>query len=952
MSKYVEPQNKSFPELEEEILKFWKDNDVFKKSVESRPENNLYVFYDGPPFISGLPHYGHLLGSIAKDIIPRYWTMKGKRVKRVWGWDAHGLTVENKVQKELGIQNRRDIESFGLDEFTKACYEYTSKISSEWSWYIDRIGRWVDMDHAYKTLDQTYMESVMWAFKELHDKGLIYEGVRTSLYCTVCGTPVSNFEIAMDNSYKDVEDPAITVKFKIKTSGEFEGVYLLAWTTTPWTIPSNRALVVNSDASYIIVEYDGSKYLVAKERVGDIFKDLDIKIGSEFSIKGSDLANLGLEYEPPYKFYKGDKDKEQNEFKIYSDLLMANVSEGTGIVHCAPGFGEIDTELGQNWGLTIMMSIDDEGNFVQGDVSDNPYVGMFYKKADKYIVEDLKNRNLLFKADRIVHRFPYHDRCNTNLIQKAQSSWFVNVAALKEGMVKTNEHINWVPEHLKHGRFGKNIEMSPDWCISRSRFWATPMPVWESSDGDRIVVSSIKEIEELSGQKVKDLHRPYIDEIIIKKDGKEYKRRSEVLDSWFEAGSMPYAQIHYPFENKEEFEKNFPGDYIVEYVGQVRAWFHVMHVLSNALFKSNSFKNVISTGVMAGNDGRKMSKSYGNYTDPKEILQTVGGDALRLYLMNSPLMLGGDSNFDDNELKNKSRNVLNPLWNSAKYFLIYAKLNDWDPSKLVDSNNILDRWIISRLHETIKGFSKNIEKYQVPSAVKPIEDFSSDLSNWYVRRSRDRISVGDNEALSTLYTVLSVFAKASAPIIPFLSEKIYQSVCVDAGFGDFESVHLCNYPSYNEKLMIDSADMEIVKNISALGNAIRKEKMLPIRQPLTDMTVYNVAELSDEYVQIILDELNIKAIKFERSDDSDEVRVTINTNITDDLLLEGISREIIREIQKLRKEAGVNWDDLVDVIYPNKENYEKAVKIYADDIKSKTLSKNLELGSEFSIKGP
>jgi isoleucyl-tRNA synthetase len=981
--KFKEPQNKTIVDFEADVSNFWNEHKVFEKSVNERSADNLYIFYDGPPFISGLPHYGHLLGSIAKDIIPRYWTMKGKRVERVWGWDAHGLTVENKVQKELNIPNRRDIENYGLDRFTQACYEYTSRISGEWKWYIDKIGRWVDMENAYKTIDQNYMESVMWAFKQLYDKGLIYEGTRTSLYCTTCGTPVSNFEIAMDNSYKDMEDPAVTVKFKV-IDGKFKDAYILAWTTTPWTLPSNRALVVNPNEHYKITEYNGEKYLVAETRSKEVFKNIpDYELGSipeETMIMGKEL--VGLEYEPLYWIY-GQIDEEEKEFRVYADSLMANVEEGTGIVHCAPGFGEVDTEVGGNNGLKPMQTIDDEGHFVdfhnvsgegflivkssresvEGETGSrkmdgNFLSGLYFKKADKYIMEDLEKRGLMFKNEKIVHRFPYHDRCNTRLIQKAQSSWFVRISQFKDQLLKNNENINWMPEHLKQGRFAQGIEQAPDWCVSRTRFWATPMPVWESADGDRIVVSSVKEIEDLSGQKVKDLHRPYIDEIVLKKDGKEYKRRPEVLDSWFEAGSMPYAQVHYPFENEKKFKENYPGDYIVEYIGQVRAWFYVMHVLSTALFGSNSFRNVISTGIMAGNDGRKMSKTYGNYADPKEILNTVGGDALRLYLMNSPLMVGNNANFDDNELRNKSRNVLNPLWNSAKFFLIYANLNNWDVSQRVESENVLDKWILGRLNSTVKLFAENIEAYNVPKAVEPIEAFVDDLSNWFVRRSRDRISDGDKEALSTLYEVLVEFSKAAAPIMPFISENIYQHLKTDEMK---ESVHLESYPLVNEKYSAYSKsldeDMILVRKICSVGSALRKEHNVPVRQPLMEIVVVKDMSLTSDLFELIKDELNVKEVKFSTSSLAGNykekgeggLKVQLNMEINEELEVEGYMREFIREVQKARKDAGVAWDAMVKVEYKPEEKYKKALSKFEKEIKDKTLVENFVIGEAFKV---
>ncbi len=959
MAKFKKPNEQTIPQMEADVLKFWKENKIFEKSIDSRPADNRYVFYDGPPFISGLPHYGHILGSIAKDIIPRYWTMKGKKVERLWGWDAGGITVENKVQKELGIENRKDIEKYGLDKFIQACYSYTDRISGEWEWYVDRIGRWVDMKNAYRTTDTAYMESVMWAFKTLYDKGYIYEGVRTSLYCTTCGTPVSNFEIAMDNSYKDVEDPAVTVKFPITTEGKFKSANILAWTTTPWTLPSNRALVVDGTAEYLLVESDGEKFIVAAARLENVFSDREYKVLE--TIQGSDL--IGLDYTPPYTFYKS----KEGEFKVYDFEGMANMEEGTGTVHSAPGFGEVDTDMGRHYGLTIMLTVSDDGSMLAGDAGENPFAGMFYKKADKFIMEDLISRGLMFKQEKIKHRFPYHDRCNTNLIQRAQKSWFVNVKDMKADLLKQNENINWVPSHLKEGRFAIGIEQAPDWGISRSRFWATPMPVWKSEDGDIKVVSSVEEIERLSGQKVKDLHRPYIDQIKFSIDGKEYKRIPDVLDSWFEAGSMPYAQLHYPYENVDKFEQNFPGDYIVEYIGQVRAWFYVMHVLSTALFGTNSFKNVVSTGVLAGNDGRKMSKTYGNYADPKQLIESIGGDALRLYLMASPLMVGENANFDDNELRNKSRGVLNPLWNSVVFFLIYAELNNFEfNSGDEKSDNVLDKWIKVRLDQFLAEFANSMESYLIPPAVRSVEEFVDDLSNWYVRRSRERISSGDLESLRTLYQVLVRFAKGAAPLIPFMAESMYQQLVVlpDSTNGEKEeSVHLTFYPEYDKDAGENNKDlveyMNSARTIASLGNAIRKKNQLPVRQPLSEMYVKGEKlTLPNEFLEIIKDELNIKEIVFSETMPKGEnwlsakeghLEAFLNKEVSEELEIEGAAREMIREIQKLRKETNVAWDAKITVEYPENELYKKAVEKFSEDIKSKALVTEMNVGKEFKI---
>ncbi len=932
--------------MENDVLDFWKSQNIFEKSVDKNSVDNAYVFYDGPPFISGLPHYGHLLGSIAKDVIPRYWTMKGKRVERVWGWDAHGLTVENKVQARLGIKNRRDIEKFGLEKFTEECYKYTSEISAEWAWYVDKIGRWVDFENAYRTTDQSYMESVIWAFKQLYDKGFIYEGIRTSLYCTTCGTPVSNFEIAMDNSYKDYEDPAIIVQFKVLTEGKFKGDYILAWTTTPWTIPSNRALVVDPKEDYIVFESEvpGNRYICAKKRLEAVIGDSKHTVLEEF--KGLEL--LGLDYEPPYRFFKSN----DREFKVYDFEGMVNMEEGTGIVHSAPGFGDIDTQMGRHYGLQIMMTIDGEGCFVQGNAGENPFVGMFYTKANPVITEDLEKRDFLFDSSKIVHRVPYHDRCNTILIQKAQNSWFVNVQQLKSQLIENNKDINWVPEHIKEGRFKIGIEQAPDWCISRTRFWATPMPVWESEDGERVVIGSIKELEELSGKKVENLHRPYIDEITFTKNGKLFKRRTEVLDSWMEAGSMPYAQIHYPFEHKDKFEKNFPGDYIVEYIPQVRAWFYVMHVLSTALFGTKSFKNVVCTGTMAGNDGRKMSKTFGNYADPKDVLNKYGGDALRLYLLGSPLMVGENANFDELDIKNKLQRTLNPLWNSYKFFETYATANNWTAGKTSTSTHILDVWIKLRLSQTIKSISENLESYTTPPAVRVVEDFVDDLSRWYVRRSRDRVSGGDNEALSTLYQVLLQLTHAIAPIIPFLAESMYLGLQKFDSTLKEASIHLRSYTDFSfnsesQQNILD--DMETAKKIASQALSARTESGIAVRQPLAKISVLGVVPLTKEYDQLIKDEVNVKAVEWvdakQSEEEKAELKVILDTTITEELKIEGIARELVRAIQDLRKEKGLTVNQKVKVTYPATPENTKAVQVFGEEISQKVGATELVSGN-------
>lgn len=674
----------SFPNLEADITQFWKDNGTFKKSVNQRPVENPYRFYDGPPFITGTPHYGSLLSSIVKDTVGRYWTMQGKRVERVWGWDCHGLPIEEKVQKKLGINSNKEVEQIGVKKFIDECYAYTAETSAEWDWYIDRIGRWVDMDRAYRTMDQDYMESVMWVFSELYRKGLVYEGKRVSLYSWKLGTPISNFEVAMDDSYQEVNDPAITVKFKIATEGDLKDVNILAWTTTPWTIPANMALAVRNDIDYVLVSQHDEAYIVAKNRLETVFKGKgEYTLLREF--KGTEL--VGLSYIPPFPEYYYQKFGDKNHKVYHADFITD--TDGTGIGHEAPEFGDVDYQLAKEHGIHISNAMDEEGRYTN-EIFD--YVGTHYldldhpeKGANKINIERMKANNSLFKLEGITHRVPFCPRSGTPLMQKAQKSWFIDIQNNKEALKNANEEIYWFPEHLKHGRFAKGLDSAPDWCISRTRYWGAPMPVWigrdaQGTEKDRKVFASRAEIEAESGMKIVNLHKPYIDDITWTANGLTYTRIPEVLDVWMDSGSMPYAQMHYPFDNQEAMEASFPADFIAEYVGQVRAWFYVMHVLGVLLKGKPAFKNVITTGVIYGTDGRKMSKSFKNYPDPRGTIEQYGADAIRFYLTNTPLMTGGDIDFSEDGIVDAIKRVILPLWNTYSFFTTYANIDGWKPA--------------------------------------------------------------------------------------------------------------------------------------------------------------------------------------------------------------------------------------------------------------------------------
>ena len=925
MSKFnnIAP-NINFPLMEEEITSFWKKEKIFEKSVDQRPADNAYTFYDGPPFITGTPHHGSLLPSIAKDVIPRYWTMKGKKVKRVWGWDCHGLPAENKVEERLGLKSKKDIETIGIKKYIEECYSYVQNVSQEWPWYIDHIGRWVDFENAYKTMDLNYMESVIWVFSQLYKKGLIYKGRRTSLFCPRCSTPLSNFEIAMDNSYKEVEDPAIFIKFKLKNQNS----YIIAWTTTPWTLPGNLALAINKDQDYVEVKVENENLIFAKNRLEGVLGKQEYQLIKEY--KGADL--IGLNYEPLYNYFETGV----NDYQIYHADFVS-MTDGSGIVHIAPGFGEDDSVLGKDKKLSIIDHVNDEGKIIDKVI---PFAGLFVKKADPLIIEDLKNRNLLFKEEKISHSYPFCYRCNTPLIYKSQTAWYLNVQSVKPDMKETNQKINWIPEHIKDGRFGQGIETAPDWCLSRSRYWASPIPVWECECGERYVPESIADIEARSGQKVNNLHKPDIDQVIIKCDkcGKDVHRVPEVLDCWFESGSMPYASKHYPFENKEQTEKEFPADYIVEYIGQTRGWFYTLHVLSNSLFKSQAFKNCVVTGVIMGTDGRKMSKLLKNYPDPKIIIQKYGGDAYRLYLMSSVVMLGENVNIDEKEFEERVKGTLLPLWNSLKYLTTYANMHDWSPdlNSQTESQNILDQWMLGKVNQLTKDFAAGLENYNIPGSVRLVTPFIEDMSRWYIRQSRDRFVDGDKEALQTLWQTMLQFIKTVAPLIPFITEYFYQNLLLPFDKNASESIHLEKYPQAGKIDQSIFEKMDIVRQICEQGNMIRKTQNISTRQPLAKITIASSQkiELDENFLSIIKNELNVKDAEIVLG--KENLLITLDTNITPQLKAEGDARDLIRQIQSLRKENQLDLKDKINIFAPQwPQNFET-------EILSKTLGQKIE----------
>lgn len=931
--KYKSGERRRAIEYEKALVDWWKENKIFEQSVENRPAHCSYVFYDGPPFITGKPHHGTLLSSIVKDAVPRFFTMNGKRVERRWGWDCHGLPAENFVEKQLGITDRRDIGTkISLENYILTARDSMVANSETWRSTIDRIGRWVDFDNSYRTMNKDFMESVWWAFKTLYEKGKIYEGRKVLMYDTKFATPVSKAEVTMDNdAYQVVTDPSAYVKFKVVESGHAleSSTYLLAWTTTPWTLPANMCLAVNPEMDYGYYEVDGDTLILALERAKVLFPELKpVK-----AVHGTAL--VGKKYEPIIEVADSlfDLGLRGNDGTIRRDETYTVLAgdfvtseNGTGIVHIAPAYGEDDYALCQKHAVDFVDCLDENGYYLpemhkvlnELGVRDTDENGIQVWAGNKFIAKILEERGIIYKIEYIQHEYPFNPRSKERIIYRAFPSWFFDIENSKSLMLEENENINWFPEYLKHGRFEKNIEAAPDWNLSRDRFWATAMPVWKGDKGTVKVVGSYDELFELSGVRLDDYHRPWVDEIEFDIDGEHFKRIEKVLDCWFESGSMPFAQLHYPFENKEKFEANYPADFIVEYVGQVRAWFYYVHAVNTALFGHNAYKNVITTGTLAGNDGRKMSKSLGNYTDPNELMDKFSADSLRFLLLSSPVLAGEDFALLDKDVSDVNRK-LSMVWNVYDFFTTYAEVDGVDSDELANfademfgatckAKNPLDRFIVSRMYQLRDEITEGMEKYNIPVALSGVLPFIDDLSNWFVRRSRRRFFKTDDkddkkEAYVTLYYVLVYLSKILAPFVPFMAEELYQKITQSS-----DSVHLLDWPAAGE------IDIEVLENMARTreiiteGLALRMQKsdmeeQIKVRQPLSEMT-YGGEALPELYEQIIADEVNVKKVTHADV-------ISLNKAMTPELVEEGFVRELIRAVQNVRKNAGLSVDDRI-----------------------------------------
>ncbi len=1009
----VDPQP-NFPAIETETLKFWQEDNTFVASVEQHPStgdaSNEFVFYDGPPFANGLPHYGHLLTGFVKDAVPRYQTMRGKRVERRFGWDCHGLPAEAEAERQLGISGTQAITDYGIDKFNDYCKVSVLQYTADWERYVTRQARWVDFTNDYKTLDTSYMESVMWAFKALWDKGLIYEGFRVLPYSWALETPLSNTETRMDDAYKMVQDPALTVAFVLES-----GDNLLAWTTTPWTLPSNLALAVAPDVDYVRVRHDDKVYVLAEARLAAYAKELD---GAEVlgTVRGSEL--VGQRYAPLFPYFADHA----GAFRVFGGDFVTT-EDGTGVVHMAPGFGEDDYQVCKDNGIELVVPVNSRGEFTQ-EVPD--YAGIQVFEANPLIIRALKERGVVLRHETYDHSYPHCWRTGKPLIYKALSSWFVNVTAVKDRMVALNQEIRWVPEHLKDGSFGKWLENARDWNISRNRFWGSPIPVWRSDNPEypRIdVYGSVAELERDFGVKVADLHRPVVDDLVRPNPddptGKSMMRRvPEVLDCWFESGSMPFAQVHYPFENQEWFEQHNPGDFIVEYIGQTRGWFYTLHVLATALFDRPAFSTCVSHGIVLGADGQKMSKSLRNYPDPMGVFDSYGADAMRWYLLSSSILRGSDFAVTEEGIRDTVRQVMLPMWNSWYFLSLYANAEGKSGKVDYSSDNVLDTYIFSKLHHLVNDTTVSMDAYDLFNACQQVRTFLDVLTNWYIRRSRNRFWAGDQQAIDTLHTVLDVLTRVAAPLLPLITEQVY------IGLTGNRSVHLTQWPVAadipvdNELVVV----MDQVRDVCSTTLSLRKSHSRRVRLPLASLTVASPLALGlQPFVSIITEEVNVREVKLTADvagvarhelqvvpaalgprlgGDTQKVIVAVKKGdwkqqgdvvvaggyelqpheyqlkllaavgdaestassalpdglgvvlldiaLTPELLAEGTARDIVRIVQQTRREADLAVSDRIHLILGLPDEVAQQVAPFTDYICAETLAERLSFNADAS----
>lgn len=1006
-------QDETFSQREERVLRFWQERGMFEKSIEIRKKGPLFCFYDGPPFATGLPHYGHILAGTLKDVVPRYKTMKGFCVPRRFGWDCHGLPIENEIEKAKVLSGSASIEEFGIANFNEECRSIVLRYTSEWKKTVSRMGRWVDFDNAYRTMDPSFMESVWWVFKQLYDKELVYEGFKVMPFSMKLGTPISNFEANLN--YKEVDDPSLTVAFEWADEPD---TFFLAWTTTPWTLPSNLALMVGGEHEYVKVldPKTGKKYVLAAARLAATFKD-EVEVIDRFQ----GLALEGKRYKPLFHFF-ADR---QNAFRVILEQAVS-LEDGTGIVHAAPAFGEIDFFACRRENIDLVCPVDANGRFTH-EVS--PYVGQLVKDADSSIIRDLKKRGLVFHHATVRHRYPFCWRSDTPLIYKAVRSWFVAVEKIKDKLLAANQKIHWVPGFIKEGRFGKWLENARDWAISRNRYWGTPIPLWKSEQGDFVGVGSIAELEKLTGVKISDLHRHFIDALTFEINGRTYRRVPEVFDCWFESGSMPYAQNHFPFENKEQFAKSFPADYIAEGIDQTRAWFYTLTVLAAALFDQPAFKNVIVNGIILAEDGNKMSKRLKNYPDPEMVINKLGADAVRLYMLGSPAVKAEDLRFSERGVEQTLRQALIPFWNAFVFLSTYAKIYHWRPELLqARPSALIDRWILSLTQKLIADVEAGMEAYELNRAVEPLVGFIDQVTNWYIRRSRSRFWADEDtpdrrEAFATLYTVLLQLAKVAAPIIPFLSEAVYLELKTEKMP---ESVHLSDFPLSDPVFRDEELEKEVAAAQIAvsLGHALRKEYKLKVRQPLAKAHLITsngeLLRALDKQSQLIADELNVKKIElhsdeakfvqwmakpnfpvlgkkigklmpqaqkviqgFDRKQiqtlssgktlqveiggeevvlepgdvqierkvkeglaagNEGDLTVALDTAVDEDLLREGLARELVNKINTMRRDQGFEVTDRIRIKIQTTPRVEECFALYKNYIVGEVLAVDVQFG--------